>query len=915
MEAPNEKVTARRFISTGRMGKASEADVTGACIREILAVSRTSLKQALGLARKFSQMARGHGKPMQLMSYRILGQVSHQSGLHRQALTAYLRAITLARGDPPTRASIQRMLIDVYMYLGKYVEARRAAAHALATFKRLGREADWHQTQVNYANLLHRQDRHRDAARLYSDAAAFFERTENTVAAARCLYNLGNTSVQLFDVDNAENQYARARELFERSGYELGACNVRYGQAWLAMLKGNFHSALVELKACEEIYRAAGDPRGEALCILDCAEVDLALGLYSDASRDARRSERQFRRLGLRYESAKSALFQSQAALHLGLFSQARAARRRASSGFIRESNQAFQGVTELLAADLLVNASQREGMLRKARAHFRLSQLRLWEAVCDLRSATVGEQVDSALSRLKSNSAVQTVPHLYSSYKTLLGDRCADDGRLDEAKHFWAEAAEKIDSVRSQLPPVELRNSFTQKLPSPHRRLIRAERRRSPRLAAIWSERLSTAGLWSPVHPVFSTQPARMRVRNSLHELSNQIAFLMHHMAGVSGERGVSSERARQIVARLQSQIRDEFMAMEQVHSNGSDSVEFLDSLIAKLSDSSPIVQFHVGTESITAFVHFAGKTTAHYIEDGRVRLESALERWRFLLERQLWSAQAEADFSPNTESALWTEIGDWLWKPLGIPADAPSVVIIPEGELANLPWNAIGVDDVSLMERHTITLAPSLRHCAAAQEVKTDSIGVEVFRGAGLDLQNADSELQLLTEAAPAHTVVHNPAKRDDWPDSSDDFLWHFVGHAVMNEENPFYSFLAMADGPMFAADFRLRKCRVNLVTLAACRTAEQAALPGEESTGLVRSLLEMGARNVIAGHWPVSDESTSLWMTTFYKRYLGGEPLHRATRTAALAVRDRYPSAFHWSAFSIHGAGPTGEKYASN
>ncbi len=208
--------------------------------------------------------------------------------------------------------------------------------------------------------------------------------------------------------------------------------------------------------------------------------------------------------------------------------------------------------------------------------------------------------------------------------------------------------------------------------------------RRKPTELAAIWTERLNTAGLWSLVHAVDSTEPARAKIQDSLHELSNQISFLMHQMTSVSGERGVNAERARQIVTGLQSKIRDQFMAIERMQTNNCNSVELLDSLITELSDSSPIVQFHIDTESITAFVHFAGRTTAHYFEDGRTRLEKALERWRFLLERQLWSGQTGTAFSFDTESALWAEIGAWLWKPLAIPTDASSVVIIPVGELA---------------------------------------------------------------------------------------------------------------------------------------------------------------------------------------------------------------------------------------
>lgn len=89
----------------------------------------------------------------------------------------------------------------------------------------------------------------------------------------------------------------------------------------------------------------------------------------------------------------------------------------------------------------------------------------------------------------------------------------------------------------------------------------------------------------------------------------------------------------------------------------------------------------------------------------------------------------------------------------------------------------------------------------------------------------------------------------------------------------------------------------------------------VPGEETTGLVRSLLEMGARNVLAGHWPVSDRSTAVWMGAFYKRLFAGDDLLGSAAFAAESVRETYPSAFYWAAFSVFGAGDLGVTYEKN
>jgi len=86
----------------------------------------------------------------------------------------------------------------------------------------------------------------------------------------------------------------------------------------------------------------------------------------------------------------------------------------------------------------------------------------------------------------------------------------------------------------------------------------------------------------------------------------------------------------------------------------------------------------------------------------------------------------------------------------------------------------------------------------------------------------------------------------------------------------------------------------------------------VPGEESTGLVRSLLEMGAQNVIASRWPVSDRTTSLWMQKFYDKFFENYDILQSSRHAAESVKAEYPSAYHWAAFTVFGAGSLGGRY---
>jgi len=252
-----------------------------------------------------------------------------------------------------------------------------------------------------------------------------------------------------------------------------------------------------------------------------------------------------------------------------------------------------------------------------------------------------------------------------------------------------------------------------------------------------------------------------------------------------------------------------------------------------------------------------------------------------------------------------LLQQIGEWLLDPLDIPARARRLLILPEGPVTDLPWQAIGVVGQPLASKFELILTPSLRHYLHANRITTRSRRIEVFVGSSEGLPHYRSECDVLCEQ-DRETVVHEQCRRADWPDGEKARLWHYTGHAELRRDNPFYSSLLLVDGPMFAADLRLLQNKVNLVTLAACRTGQHSFQPGEESTGLVRSFLEMGARNVVASQWAVTDLSTTKWMNEFYQRFLSGENIPSAVRKTALTIRDKYPSAYHWAAFSVFGAG---------
>jgi len=903
---------AKTFLSTGQVNGINAAELASACALLIRTQSETSLKKALATARQFVKFSKSRDQATLYSAQRALARINHMIGNYKEAEVAYLQARREVKRDAKECAAIDRALVDLYMYLNDFGQSRRRARMAIRAYSKLGSLTDVAKTKVNLANLLHRQDKHREAEKLYHQAANYFEKVNDELAVARCYYNRANALVQLFDLDMAETLYLKSNEIYVKNDHTIDANDALYGLAWLRLLKGDYHVALLNLSDCEKVFANAGHSRMAALCELDRAEVFLNLNLFTDALESAGSAEKVFNRLKIRYESAKAAFFRAKSAFALEYKQVAARSLKKAVSGFEQEKNDGFIAAALLLNSQLASSGKERKINITKARAKFAHSQLPLWEAICNIHIGSESSYRKEALTNLRSNSAVQNVPHLFAQWQTLKGDQAVGEGKVAVAINHWRTAANCLDRVRAQLPPVELRTNFGANDLSPHTRLIAAESDRRPLEAAVWSERFKTAGVWAPLADLGVNEDERLKVEQSLVDLARRVSSYSHQIRGLAGERGNLAPQAHSTVSHLQRLVRQQLASIEKESGSGISGKDNLIQLFKAESQQQPIVQFHLGNSDILAFVHWRGDTILRRFPEGRLKLTKYLQQWRFLLEHELLHKHLGSTSSLFDEEKLFDKLGEWLWAPLEIPTDCSRVLVLPEGELANVTWQALRIDGKALAEEYRFVLSPSLRHHLHAKRIMVKSNIIRVFVGMSDDLPQVRTELEKLSNLPNHQVSIMNPSHRNDWPANESAELWHYSGHAYLRSDNPFYSYLALADGPLFAADFRLKNSRVSLVTLAACRSGEQVALSGEETTGLVRSLLEMGARNVIAGHWPVADESTAGWMSEFYRGYFANESLSDAAAQASLKMKEKYPSAYHWAAFSIFGAGDKGVEY---
>jgi hypothetical protein len=212
-----------------------------------------------------------------------------------------------------------------------------------------------------------------------------------------------------------------------------------------------------------------------------------------------------------------------------------------------------------------------------------------------------------------------------------------------------------------------------------------------------------------------------------------------------------------------------------------------------------------------------------------------------------------------PAVVLAAAEEADGALLGPLGLGAGP--VAISPVAGLHDLPWGLLP----SLRER-PFALAPSLRlwrRCAATQVGVPETL--VAVAGPGVPL--ADLEARRVVDRYRRGLLLSGSeatvAAAGDEMRTAD--VAHLVCHGRFSADNPMFSSLLMADGPMFVYDLERVTPPPKIVVLSACHAGAHAVPAGREILGLTASLLARGPRAVVAATVPIPDTVSTIELMT--------------------------------------------------
>jgi CHAT domain-containing protein len=250
---------------------------------------------------------------------------------------------------------------------------------------------------------------------------------------------------------------------------------------------------------------------------------------------------------------------------------------------------------------------------------------------------------------------------------------------------------------------------------------------------------------------------------------------------------------------------------------------------------------------------------------------------------------------------------LGAVLLEPMAEQLDGRSLVIVPHGNLHDVPFAALRLRGRYLVELSACSSAPSGLVYSLLRARRSRASGPPLVVGVGDDsIPRVRQEAREIAALFPgSRLLLGRQAGREAFArEAAGRRLVHIATHGLFRPAQPTLSALMMADGWLTLHDVFSLKLNAELVTLAACHSARSHVGAGDELMGLARGFLHAGAASVLVGQWAVDDASARRLMTSFYRAHAAGSSKTEALRRAMLEEMSRRPHPYYWAPFGIVG-----------
>ena len=603
-----------------------------------------------------------------------------------------------------------------------------------------------------------------------------------------------------------------------------------------------------------------------------------------------------------------------------------------AAGQFVKEGNTVWAALIDLYRSQILFaqgNTTLSGHYATEAFRLFEASSLPGRAALCELHLARLSleanqaERAQALCESALSRAGAMGIPAFEYQIMSLKGQVEEALGHHDRAQAAYRKAESQLEALRSHLQTDELKISFLEDKLQMYERLVwlgfqdantesesvfrDIEKAKSRSLVDLLALKADTIEAKSGQ----GERVARMRhLRRELNGLYRQI-----DAAETDVELG-SRERVKKLRSKSRRREEDLLRIMRQIQSQDQEFGSLQESTTTRLQT----VQALVPPDTMLLEYYFARDTVflcgisadSFQIEAlGSVtRLQKLLRAFRYQLTKLLLGPEYVdrfrdsllRDAQTHLRSLSQELLPQWVQR---LPMSR--LVIVPHGLLHYLPFHALFDGEQYLMDRFSISYAPSAGVYALCRErAPASGAGALVMGVADDQAPRIADEARTVSEALPASRLFlgEQASEENLRRHSVDASIIHLASHGEFRRDNPMFSSIQLGTGRLSLFDLYNLKLDAELVVLSGCGTGLSDVRRGDELVGLSRGLLYAGARSVAVTLWDVNDEKTAELMRAFYAEIRSGQVPADALRQAMMTLRETHAHPFFWAPFVLIG-----------
>ncbi len=800
------------------------------------------------------------------------------------ALRHLRRAVRIAEqaGSPRLAALARMSLAYVLSNTGRHAQALRTVNAALPELS--GVDAD--NARMQRGLVLHYLCRYDEALREYNWAIDAARRDGDKLGEARARNNRGLLRAYTGGLRAADEDFDRAAVLYRDLDQELAVADVRWNAGISASRAGDVPMALTMFGEAEREYRRLEVPRPALL--INRLELLVSVPLLEEARAAA---DRALAELGKSLVLARSEALFYRARIALMEDDLELAVRMAvlARKGFRREKREVWEvGARHLeLRAAYLSGERSRALCTAMVRVASRLDELG-W------RMAGLEARVDAALIARELGDRRRALAELTTAGAARRGGPAAHrvqgwyaealrrdlEGNARGSRSALRRGLALLDEYRVSLGAAELRA-----LSGAQGKALALEGLRS----AVASGHAGRVLTWAE-----SWRAGALRMTPARPPEDTGLADALTELRAITSDIDLALLAGKPTAALRQRQLRGEQRVRELTRrTSGGGAVHRVPAV--------PDLAWALGDAALVEYLDFEGALLAVVVAGGRASLHRLgpvdgavreIRLLRFALHR-LVTLPEHLDKSAVRAGATHAAslLDRRLLAPLHRRLDGRALVLAPTGVLGGLPWSALPG-----CRGRSVVVVPSATvwlRAASSSQVPHD----RAVLAAGPRLPAAPTEIAAIAPLAGDASVLVGDAATVDAVASAMDGapMAHVAAHGSFRADNPLFSALELADGPLTVYDLERLRTPPARVVLSACDSGLSAVRPGDELMGFTAALLGLGTRTLVAPVIPVPAEVTTPLMVDLHRRLGEGQSTAVALAGAQLAHADNGDAAF--------------------